>query len=253
MSIWFEDEPHIAELHEWFETLWAQSAPVEITDLQAFVGTLPHQSRASLGAKNGLPCRARPINSKLVSDKKPSLAVQETEAHLLLIQRVKQTPGREWMDCYFDLMKRVIEATGLTNDDRRLVISIPKASGECLPMSINNRWVLGAFKKNSEWGIRIIYGPEFEFLPELPTKVTRQIRFDPLPGEGFDTPFLLSLKDIDALLAGKWDMGWLSAAKAEVMRAQASPYRKYHQSVVYEAATNPTYRTQVFNAAFGER
>lgn len=254
MSVLFEDEPQVEELRQWFEALWLQSAVVEIADLHTCIGALPRQSSVSLGDKTRLPSRPAPIRSKLkplTTQMLPNCAAQDIDAHLLLIDCVKKAPGRTWMHGYFDLMKRVIDATELRSDDPRLVTSIRKSGGRLFPMSINNRWVLSPCKEDGKWYIRIIYGPEFAFLSELQARVAHYLRFDPLPGESVNTPFLPYFKDIDALLSGEWDEGWLRAAKAEITRATASPYRRYHQPVVYEAAVNLNYRALVLDAAFG--
>lgn len=255
MAVLFEDEPSVIdELRQWFETLWLRSAPVELGDLHTYSDALPSPSAASLQTTTRLPSRVAPICASLKpmpGNTLPMIA-QYPESHWLLVDRVKQVSDRKWINCYFDLVKRVIDATELTNDDPRLVTSIRKEP-VLFPISINNRWVLSSHKKNGEWYIRIIYGYEFEFLPKLQAQVSHHSRFRSLSGEGVNTPFLLSFKDIGALLDGEWDVGWLHAAKAEVIRAKASPYRKYHQSVVYEAAVNLDYRTRVLNTAFHER
>lgn len=252
ISVLFENEPYADELRQWFETLWSQSSPVETAELHTCIDSLPHKSSAGFKAKSSLSSYPHPVRSRLkplASKTIPVVAIQDIDAHLLLIERVKRAPDREWINGYFDLMKRVINATGLTNEDPRLVTSIRKGKG-LFPMSINNRWVLSPCKENGEWYIRIIYGSEFEYLQNPLASVSHCSRFDALSGEGTDTPFLPYFKDIGILLEGSWDKGWLSAAKAELTRARASPYRRHHQPVVYEAAVNLEYRILVLDEAF---
>lgn len=96
----------------------------------------------------------------------------------------------------------------------------------------------------------IIYGPEFETMVELGQKVVYHFRA--LRGEHFaDTPVFLGFDTPEAVLeSADVREGWITAALLEVRRARSSPYRKYHQPVVYEAAVNLDYRKRVLDLAF---
>jgi 5-methylcytosine-specific restriction protein A len=66
----------------------------------------------------------------------------------LLVKRIKYAPSREWVNSYFDLVKRVLDVTGLKNDNPRLVMSLsPNSTGWHFPVTINNRYVVALRKK----------------------------------------------------------------------------------------------------------
>ena len=100
--------------------------------------------------------------------------------------------------------------------------------------------------------IGIIYGPEFELLLELQASVEGYGRFNPLRGEGvMDVPFFIRVDNAKRILESPvLRKGWLDAALFEMQRARSSPYRKFHQSVVYEAAVNLDYRATILENAF---
>jgi hypothetical protein len=91
----------------------------------------------------------------------------------------------------------LIETTNLTKDDPRIVTSMPRSKW-FLPVSINNRYVLAPWQGEGVV-IGIIYGPEFEAMPDLQKRAAISYRYKPLRGEGIDTPFFIefeSSKDI---------------------------------------------------------
>lgn len=169
-----------------------------------------------------------------------------------LIQQVKIGPNAEWMGRYFDLLQLVLHGTSLPNDDPRLVMSLPKSTSWFLSVSINNRYVLSIRRWRKQLLVAVILGPEFSLLPPIEA-IVRHGRFEPLRGEGaLDTPFLLYLSDTAVLFeSSEWQHRWLDAAKNELHRAVASPYRRYHQPVVYQAATNLAFRQTILQASFG--
>jgi 5-methylcytosine-specific restriction protein A len=99
--------------------------------------------------------------------------------------------------------------------------------------------------------VGVIYGPEFEFLPELQARVKTLWRFSPLYNEGPDTPFFIGFNSAKELVqAPDIQEAWIRAVLLEMQRAKSSPYRKFHQPAVYEAAVNLGYRAMIFDEAF---
>jgi 5-methylcytosine-specific restriction protein A len=170
-------------------------------------------------------------------------------AFRLLVERLRLAPDREWIDGYLDLIKLLIEATGLSNDDPRVVTSIPKKREWFLPVSVNNRYILAPLRRKDRFLVGIIYGPEYEVVPGLAQRVVYS--YWPLRGEHLDTPVFLGF-DCPQIILEAADVreGWIAAALVEVQRARGSPYRVHHQPVVYEAAVNLDYRNEVLNSAF---
>ncbi len=253
MSVLFEQEPQVDELLEWFDSLWSQSKPINAKELQACIRSMPAKAPTD-GNIPRISSQAPPIRSKLKSVQEhgdhPVVTSYGEATSEQLVERVKFTPSREWIDHYFDLMKLLLETTGLTNDDQRLVTSMPQGK-KSLPVSINNRYVLGLEPWQGGFGIGIIYGPEFERMPHLRDQVLMVWTFRQRRGENTDAPFYILLKDAPSILESpEIKEGWLRAALHQVPRAQSSPYRKYHQSVVYKAAVNLDYRAAILEQAF---
>lgn len=172
-----------------------------------------------------------------------------------LVERVKFGPGRAWMNTYFDLMAFLLFMIGLTDQDRRLCMSIPKEPVNkypILPVSINQRWVITS---SADGTVSIIYACDFD--PDrLPAKtrnsIVRYERYGHMPGESYDEiPWWVTVTDIDRLiLSERLKDGWIRGAKHELLRAKGGPFLDHHRSEVYKAAVNLDYRTLVLDQAF---
>ena len=253
MSVLFEEEPQIETLREWFDSLWSQSSSINIEELRSCVRSIPARPPINED-KPHISSQVSPIRSRLKQVRRSRNQIVTTYGEATseqLIERVKFAPSREWINGYFDLMKILLETTGLTNDDPRLVTSIPQ-SDWFLPVSINNRYVLAPRRTRERVLIGIIYGPEFEILSELQDKAVSYGRFKPLRGESImDVPFFVRFENVNQILESP-DLreNWLDAASFEVQRAKSSPYRKFHQSIVYMAAVDSDFRKVILDEAF---
>lgn len=175
-------------------------------------------------------------------------------SHTRLVQQVRIAPNAGWISDYLDVMNMLIDSIGLQNGDPRLVTSIPQSRKWFLPVSVNHRYVLAPVKQGGEISIAIIFGPVYELMPELKASTTVIWRFSPLPPYGEDiaeTPYLIGFSDARRILGSPEIIDcWLDAVRSEIHRAGSSPYHKFHQPAVYEAATNFDYRNQLLNEAF---
>jgi hypothetical protein len=259
VAVLFEKEPEVDELKNLFENLWRKCGPVDVDELEDHIASMPMQSIEDTKEKpQAITSQAPNIRSKLVHLEEHSsefpLAPYGEESHHLLVDRISLFPSREWMDTYFDLMREIIEVAGLSNDDPRIVTSIPKSYEGLLSVMVNRRYVLRAWSQAPSIGpsAAIIYGPGFETLPELESRVAKHERFNPLGGEsGSEAPFFLEFGDVNEVRSlGEFKQGWLDAVLVEVERAKSSTHRKYHQPLVYRAAVDLGYRDAVLSDAF---
>ncbi len=258
MSVLFERENQVEELREWFDTLWSQTAPVDITEMAAFADTLPdvHIERSHFA----ITSKAPRVKSKLVAEAKGRITRivhgDIEDGHQHLVERIRLAPDREWINEYFDLVKELLSFTGLKADDSRLVLSIPSSYNN-LPVTINNRYVLrAAFFRRKPATTGFIFGAQSIQIHELQSKATKSGRFDPLPGEEFDnTPYFFRFGGLpnsvfDDASTNELKEEWMEAALSEMARCRSSSFRKYHEPVFYEATVNPDYRKAILDEAF---
>jgi len=186
----------------------------------------------------------------------------EAEKIELLIKRIRYSPNREFVHSYFDLVKRILDVTGLKNEDPRLVLSLsPHSTAWHFPVTINYRYMIAIRKKKENGKIRIFVDSIFNFLARDIEQF--QDRFDAkngwgqysnLRGEFSEPPYFLRFADFPELL-GWLDTdeqvyeSWQAALLAEVGRAKSSPYRKSHEAIMYKMAVDLNFRGEIFDLA----
>jgi phospholipase D-like protein len=253
VSVLFEQEEQVEELRRWFDSIWLQTSPVDVDEMEEYVNSLPI-SQIEM-PRSVITSKAPKVKARLVSSSKVKLHISEAteNARQRLMEHVRLAPDREWIDGYFDLVKELLVFTGLKNDDPRLVLSIPK--DKILPVTINRRYVLAA----SFSGIPVtgfIFGEQFRRIPELKSKKARPGRFRPFSGESEEeTPYFIWLEKRPSVIlseemTNELEDEWRDAVLFEVNHGKTSSFRKFHEPVFYEVAVNLKYRARVLEEAF---
>lgn len=179
------------------------------------------------------------------------MVIQQDSSYGLLIQTLKQAQSQKWMDEYLDLVKDLLEFTGLKEDDPRLSISLRRGYG--IVVNINRRHVLTSFRKSNSW-VRFIINPTSKEFPEMLGRSVVHGQYKSHAGETFEqTPYMVRLEGLPKdLLTTKQREAWKEAVLAELNRGKSSPYRKWHTPVAYKAVVDLEYRELVFEEAFSD-
>jgi hypothetical protein len=259
VSVLFERETQVEELRQWFDSIWSQTSPVDVSEMEEYVASLPIMQAEM--PRSVISSEAPKVRAKLASTCKnqvKSFSKQNQEGHIRLIERIRLAPNREWINEYFDLVKELISFTGLTSNDPRLVLSIP--SYKKLPVTINYRYVLrAAFFSRKPSTTGFIFGASFTGFHDLQAKAANVGRFEPLPGEEFDdTPYFIRFSGLpnsifNNALTNELKEEWMEAVLSEMSRCRSSPFRKFHEPVLYEAAVNLDYRKLVVDEVFSNK
>jgi hypothetical protein len=264
-----EEEAQIEELRRWFDLLWERAEPVNIEQAEQYARLLPQESLTEHRPRSRLasPLRINARLSKLPerphehgrgSLREIEISMGEERAHMELVRRASMAPSRQWMDQYFDLIREVLDCAGLTNDDPRLSLTMPRPRGKgaipTINVNVNVRYVLTNYLDEEGNVLGIIHDPSFEYRSDLWGLVLRYGRFEPLTRPekaGAPTPFFLRLPSGQfPLIPEPLKQGWLQAVHAEALSRRGGPFRDHHQPVLYRAATDLVYRELVLNEAF---
>lgn len=180
------------------------------------------------------------------------LAPGDTET-VRLIKQVRALGNARWARDYLAAARFLIDRLGLDPDDRRVNTSLPRRSAKwLLPITINHRYVLVAVRMGDE---RVAAAVCLPSSTRFPTSGVwpRAWRFDALRGEGaLDPPWLVGFRDPWILLENH-DLreGWLDAARCELERASASPYRRHHSDTAFQFLTDGAMQDRVLANVFG--
>ncbi len=190
------------------------------------------------------------------------MVINDDETQERLAQKVKFAPCREWVNSYFDLVKQVLDVTGLKNDDPRLTMSLSlHRTSWHFPVTINFRYVIAMQKQKidgqDKYCVGLIFASYCRDIPELSrdSRIKEPWKFSNLRGEFSEPPYFLrfdNLYEIASLIESSVQVRqcWHDALIAEVNRAKASPFRKFHQPIVYRFVTDINFRAEILNMAY---
>lgn len=253
MGVRFTDESKVDELNEWFARLWSESGPVDNDELDEFVEYSSSTPTTHTESSTSLSSDAPRVRATFAEDTKPTTedVDADEEAHETLVNRVQQAPSQEYATEFFNLLNNLIAATGLTEDDARLVTSI--AQDDRIAISINNRYVLGSFF-SGEPTTGFIVGADNENVEGLIETADEHMAFNALSGEDTDeTPHWVEFTgEPGRMVSQSFRRAWISAVYDELERASGSPYQDSHESIVFRAAVDEEYRNRMIREAFAD-
>ncbi|NQV24908.1 MAG: hypothetical protein HQ518_11125 [Rhodopirellula sp.] len=246
MSVQFTECEQVSELELWFDDLWEQIVPFEPPFIRDFIDSLPIIEDSKVTTR--LPKSFVGVWSRLSGKQPTSIAAEASD----LIERLRMAPSREWANWWLGLAGKLIEVTELGPDDPRLSMSLPKDGS--IAVTIIRRYVLAAsLPISSTSGFGLI----------LPVSMRQRIERMPnvmsffcfRPGHSGETqsnaPLFVSFSsDKPSQLQKDIIEGWEEAAITECSHGRRSSFRKYHQPIVYRAATDDEFRLQLLDEAF---
>ncbi|CQR50362.1 phospholipase D family protein [Haloferax massiliensis] len=253
MGIQFEDQNVIEELQDWFLRLWSESSAVNIDELQKYLHSLSALPTTRLRTTASVSSDAPRVNASFVMDESQSVGPEpdDDDAREALVNILELAPSQEWAESFFDLLADVIFTWELENEDSRLVTSITR--GDRIAVSINNRYVLGAFPAN-EPAAGFIIEDDTENVEKLIETADEYMAFKALSGESADkTPHWVEYSGYPKrMLDRSFRRGWMNAISDELDRASGSPYQKYHEPLVYRMAVDEIYRKQILEETYNK-
>lgn len=263
LGVAITEAERVRELRDWFDFVWGLGTPRSADELDAiFESTRAARNTTrrrpeSDSRRAGGGARA-PVNASLTtlfdsgrSDVEAEPGEFDDDARERLVKRLSNTPGRWWAERYFELVSRLLEATGLESGDPRLAATIPK-SYERLCVSINNRYVLtGMWQGDSDFGFMV--GPDFELPPESEhTVVYPGYGYTPNSQESEDTVprfFAFEITEETEIPTALIE-NWVHYMNLEKEYRSGSMFQQYHEPIVCSVARNETLRDKVLAAAF---
>ena len=256
MGILLENHTLVEEAQSWFLDLWYKSVEIEPQKLENFISEInlkQHHTVEKLEDKleNRLSQNNKIIRSKLVT----KIYDISYERLLTSIRKIyKYSPEIRWIEDFFDLAKELVEFAQLDSNDPRLVTSIRKDG--YIAITIGRRYVLcpvyaQVSKKKypnyrQEFTVGLIMPLEYEpvgdsdnvvytgYFSENKENIAKWVVFYRKNRINFSD----HIKDL-----------WKKAVIAELKRCKISPYRKFHEPLVYEAIVNQSFRNKVLRDA----
>ncbi len=253
MSVFIEEKEQVDELQKWFWDLWNESGSVNPLHLEKYVSSILSLPSPDINKPEiSLTSKASAIKANLVDIGSTDIQVEHIienniESHKRLIECIKLTLNRNWINDYLDLAKELIEFTGLAGDDPRLVMSITKS--EKIPITINQRYVLMPYYNGN---IGLIMPLEYDSQNYDKDRVVFEDK------DYFFTNKIRNARWLEFERKNKVEFSerikkyWKQAILVELEHGKKSGFKKFHEPVVYEAVMNLSYRNKLLDEAFSE-
>ncbi|GEM_PF-500144 len=246
----------VGQLHAWFDQMWDQTTQADLAELATYVTGLPTVDPDARATDHKIRSPFKPPRAKLPplgkarADSEPSPSIDK-KVYSRLLKYLRMAPDRRWIEGYFDLVREVIETSGLSSDDDRLVMTI--RTSRRLPVTINQRYVLAAlWKDRSSVGFSL--SKEYP-IPDilLDRKLYEEEGYEPRKKEPpAEVPRYVEFKlDHPSDVPADLKRVWKEVISREVGHGEGSSHRRYHQPLIYAMAMNPAVRRRVFDDAFG--
>lgn len=255
LSVYIEEQKTIDELRDWFEQMWSEAGPIDISEVNSLTEWSEKQSEKSSNEPdtNSAPSVSSDApeiwsKSKLLPEESETVDIQRGDkSHL--IERVGKAPNKKWMEEYLELAREVLEVTGFTNDSPELVMSAPKSSKR-INVTVGHRYVLTcSLSETPQIGLILP-----ENVPEIDTilKENEYWEFEDAEGDSEGEPYYVKFAEANSpseIIDGLRKY-WRKAISDEVGRYERAPRRKYHNPAIYRAVKDEKYRKNIFDEAF---
>lgn len=243
IGVCLDDEYETEELQQWFDQLWSHTELTDFSELRTYADEVESTTdRPTVSMTNTGPS----INSSLPFSKPSSTPVDDSQ-HEDVVEAVEHAPSKEWIEACFDWISRLIDFTGLGEDDERIATTVP--TSRKIAVNVNQRYVLTAYPGQAQIGL-MLPGDSIA-VTELSEYISDFGQFstpsdtDPYWFE-FPTP-------LDVHITNTIEEDWQRAVRTEMNRAERSSHRNSHNPAVFRTAVDREYRKHVLSKAFEQK
>lgn len=243
IGVRLDDEHKTEELQQWFDQLWAQTELVDIAELKTYADEIESTTdQPTVSLTNTGPS----LNSSLPFSESSPIPVEDTHREDL-VEAVKNAPSKEWIESYFSWISKLIDFTGLNEDDERIATTVPNPRK--IAVNVNQRYVLTAFPHQAQIGL-ILPGDSIA-VTELSEYISDFGQFStPLDTDPYWFKFPTPL---DMHLTDTIEEDWQRAVQTEMNLRERSPHRNSHNPAVFRTAIDREYRKDVLDDSFEKK
>ena len=151
------------------------------------------------------------------------------------IRCLRQFPSVEWINQYFDLLKRLLSDLNLQDDDPRLALSLTK--NDKIPVNLGQRYIV---EPHPHEHIRCIVPASFK-----EAKVGAKLIGYFCPKTTRDTKWVELYFPVGAAFPTALYNACVDACVDILKKSKKSGYRKHHVSLLYDFTMEPEVRSEI--------
>ncbi len=244
LSVVITDKNKANELIEWFDEWWYKSDNITFNQLKLVLKNFSKKQDYPKLIK--LASNTPKIKTKPVQITGKSKTTQEILpiTEISIINYLKKWNNKKWEYNFFKLIKKVIEISSLSKESDYLALTLTKSRQ--ITVQINNRIVLKSHTKGKINSIGFILPLEFE--NEIKNyKNIHKIEYFTNHKKEKQSLLIRFLYDNISKIDKKIINLWKKAIKNELKRKFKSPYKQYHQDIIYDIATDDIKLNDIFD------
>ncbi len=247
LSVVLSDADSVAEIHMWFDDWWAVADDIDTKDLSVLARNI---IKTPQPAREHILSQAPKIKAKTSQgriSKTEQYAVLLTES--AIVAYLERWQKHEWERAFFQLLRTAIHTAGLPNNSEYLAVTLTET--QKITFQINNRVILASHSRRKNTSLSLMLPLEFEAQKEAYPNIFSIEYF----GHSDKPESLLvraewdNLDDIPASILALWKQ----AIQHELQRKYKSPFKRYHQNILYDIATNDHKLNEIFAMVEGTR
>jgi hypothetical protein len=242
LSVVLSDIQAVSDLHNWYESWWGVSTDIDVESINDL----------AQGVKKISPS---PLLPNITSDAPrikarhaiPADATKEEQYHIPLTESAilayfEQWNNQKWEREFFRLLRTAITASRLPKDSPYLAVTITKTMK--ITCQVNNRVILASHSKGKNSSLTLMLPLEFESQVQHFPNIFAVEHF----GSKQRPESLLVRFVVDdlAILESSIVNLWIQAIQAELQRKFKSPFKRFHQNILYDIALNDSMLDEMF-------
>ncbi len=221
LGVLHHEATQLAEARVWFEDLWTRGEVFDAEYFRSWEGKVPAARVAEIPPfAPGIVSTRKPTKEQK-SDPRNQKPVRSARS---LEDVLRQSESPSWIRSYLGVVRWIYEQIGLDPDDRRLMLTAPKAGG--INLTINNRWVLQHSKEFTHTRITLPMPKAVELARRYPQDGPYQ--FSPRGAE-LEPPGMVFVPGFDFLEDPKIASPYLKAIRTELRYGVQTPNRHHHR------------------------
>jgi len=242
LSVVITDADKITELTKWFDDWWLKSDFISYKQLKAIIKSNKTDDKKTKFVSNAPLISTKPVNIPTKSKTNQEiLPITEIEIKNYL----KKWNNRNWEFGFFMLINKAIKLSSLKSDSNYLALTLTKSKQ--ITVQINNRIILKSHTKGKKKSIGFILPLEFESQIKSYKNIDKEMEYftsHKKEKQSLLIHFLYeNIDKIDKTILQLWER----AINNELKRKFKSPYKKYHQDIIYDIATDNIKLKNIFN------
>lgn len=245
LSVIISDIDIVKELNDWFDEWWNNSNIIQIADLKEMSKNIPKFE------KSDKLWKARSTSPKINTTTVPKYSKSNEGYNILpltetgLISYLQKWNNNKWEYDFFKLLQTAINLTPLKKESKYLAVTLNKKMQ--INFQINNRIVLRSHSSIKKNCIAIILPLEFEKIMKNYPNIHKIEYFTDHKKikQALLVRFIFNdLKQLDSTIYDYWKL----AIGNELNRKFTSPYKRYHQNIIYDVAIDEIKLNELFAA-----